>query len=134
MKTLDWKNATPEQINLWNLCNGLIAWTTITPLYYEGAIAGSEFLTYNAGKLYIALDCKITATTIISGGSAFVALYNMANALSIVLYNIFPYWNTTAVDAWYEHNQIESKNFWFSRIVDGGIYNRILFNGYRLNV
>ena len=56
MNSVDWKNATPEQKNLWKYASSLIAYTTITPLFYNGPLVGSEFSVYNAGNNCICLD------------------------------------------------------------------------------
>jgi hypothetical protein len=133
MNTLNWKNATPEQINLWNYVKGLIAYNTITPLYWEGAIAGSEFLTYNAGKVYMYLQLSMSIGIGGIGVLGELQLYNMANAVHHELGESSGFWDVTGAG----YRTISSarifENGWFSRIVNAGVADMI-FNGYRLNV
>ena len=96
MITQDWKNATPEQMNLWNLCNGLIAWNTITPLYYCGAVAGSEFLVYAATKIYICLEFCVNKTAAASATVGQAQFYDVANAVFMFTQNNAIGWDTTA--------------------------------------
>ena len=133
MNSLNWDKATPEQINLWKICNALIAWTTITPLYYQGPIAGSEFLTYNAGKLYIALEIMQSGTGG-SLGNCYITLYDIANAVCTYLNNTYIYYNTVAANAPSGTFSTTHKNLYFSRIVISGDISQLKFNGYRLNV
>jgi hypothetical protein len=131
MNTHDWINATPEQFNLWKLVNGLIAWTTITPLYYQGAIAASEFLTYAAGKLYIALEFEAGAGSLdVANGN--IVFYDMANSINFYSWNTAIVWNTTGAAVNYLVSNIVNKNIWFSRINKTN-YTYMKFNGYRLN-
>ena len=133
MRTVLWKNATPEQINFWNLCNGLLAgWNTITPLFYQGAIAGSEFLTYNVAKLYIALELDVSTGTAIGVNECHVNLHNMADA-AIIRFKNNSIALTAADVANFAGNTLFLKNVYFSRI-DVFTYDSMRFNGYRLNV
>lgn len=131
MNTINWKNATPEQLNLWQNVKGLIAYTAITPIYYQGVIAGSEFLTYNAGKLYIALDLSFNGYGIANTGV--VTLYNMADAVCLQLNNLNMAWDTTAALMKFTINTIQTQNLYFSRIITT-TYSHLKFNGYRLTV
>jgi hypothetical protein len=133
MTSHDWQNATPEQRNAWKTITGLIAYTTITSLFYEGNVGGSEFLTYNAGKVYFALDATFGSDNTPNVFPASVALFNLANAQFLLLSNECMSWDVTA--AAYKHIalDIKEKCFWFSRII-GYQYTTMKFNGYRLNV
>lgn len=134
MNTIDWKNATPEQINLWKLVNGLIAWTAITPLYYQGVIAGSEFLTYDAAKLYIALELETSTNDAISAITVpDLALYNEANAINFYLRNLDSVCDTAGPTVFYWGNNASIKNVYFGRILPTG-YDYMKFNGYRLDI
>jgi hypothetical protein len=126
---------TPEQRILWNYASALIAYTTITPLVYTGAVAGSEFLTYNAGKLYIALElhCQYSGCSAAAAAGCQCDLYNMANALMFCSANGVQAWDTTAAVFKYITNNSVIKNVWFARVVVS-IYNVMKFIGYRLNV
>jgi hypothetical protein len=128
----DWRNATPEQNNLWRIARALIAWNTCTPIYYEGAIAGSEFVTYNAAKLYICLDLVVnvnfSAATVNAGA---LVTYDIANAAKSQEYLNFPVWNTTAAALYYNVPSFRLVNIYFSRITVT-TYVFMKFNGYRL--
>jgi hypothetical protein len=129
---LDWKNASPEQINLWKIASTKIAYTTITPLYFFGANAGSEFLTYNAGKIYIALSLAFDDTSTLNDNSNMVTLYNEANSPRNDIYSNIPMYNAGVPKIQYMLNYVECHNVWFSRLLAD--YRYMQFNGYRLNV
>lgn len=129
MNTIDWKNATPEQINLWKRCSALIGWNTIIPIFYQGVIAASEFTVYNAAKLYIALE--ITALDVSTPILGYIELYNIANAINGHIGNSSIYWDVTAAAAKYANSSVTEKNIYFSRIV-AAAYTNMKFNGYRL--
>jgi len=128
------RNFTPEQMNFWRQCNGVIAWNTIVPLYYQGAIAGSEFLVYNAAKIYMALEVDFLQV----GGATIniyeVVIYNEANAVKGEYLNLYPVWDTTAALLKYISLNFYCKNIWFSRIVNSANYVHMKFNGFRLNI
>lgn len=128
MNTEDWRNAKPEQINLWRNTSNLIAWVTCAPLYYMGAVAGSEFLTYNAGKLYIALEMQFCS----AGDAAaqyVVGFYNEANALKFQASNVVGYYTGAAVH--FTANVLTIYNTYFGR-VDPAPATYMIFNGYKL--
>jgi len=133
MNTRDWENANAEQRNLWHIAQTLIVYTTITPVFFEGVITGSEFLTYNAGKVYLCLDFNYGWHGPTSVVCDRIDFYNMANVANRMILAGCPYWDTTAAVPKWTGNMIDIKNFWFSRILtlyDGYLF----FNGYRLNV
>lgn len=101
--------------------------TNVEPLYYQGVIAGTEFLTYAATKLYL---CLFLFSSPSNGGAVQTALYNEANAVSSTTSDIIAYWNGAA--AVYYSNTSFLYNNYFSRIVSG--YTYILFNGFRITL
>lgn len=129
MNTLSWKNATPAQLNLWNLVNGLIAWTTITPIFYCGALAGSEFITYDAAHLYLYFE-MVPGGVSNNGNIPGLLLYDMANAVMSSVGAPAGYWDGAA--AKYSGQSILLTNGYFSRIV-ASAYTTFKFNGYRLH-
>jgi hypothetical protein len=132
MNTIDWKNETPQQKNLWKYASSLIAYTTITPLFFRGLTAGSEFIIFNAGKLYIALQLIAYPGVGTSATNYWVDLYNMANVVDLVCENNYAYWDGTG--ALYAANTMILNDIWFSRIAVNGNQPAMSFNGYRLNV
>jgi hypothetical protein len=126
MNTLDWKNATPEQLNFWRIAKGKLAYATITPMFYCGVIAASEFLTYDATKLYIALELEFCGF-ISNASQSQVQLYDESNAQNFMLCNDFTY----AVNIFMANN-LQVKNHYFGRFSVINI-NYMKFNGYKLH-
>lgn len=128
MNTLNWQNATPEQLLLWDIAKLKVAYSSITPFNFSGAIAGSEFLTYTANKLYIGLNV-IFSNGYGSATMNRIVLYNEANAVASTLSGAGAYWDGALK---YNGSDINVNNIWFSRIV-ADIYANIYFLGYKLN-
>jgi len=134
MNTIDWKNATPEQKLLWDYASGLIAYNTIEPLVYSGVILGSEFLTYNADKLYICLEGVFSYTLNGPiGGTPGIVFMDEANAAINATYEFSAYWDATAANYRMQLNPARVKNTYFSRITNA-TYSQIKFIGYRLTI
>jgi hypothetical protein len=103
-------------------------------LHYEGLLAGSEFLTYAADKLYIALSVEFSqalGVPLVSNAGAI--LYDEANAAnSYFIDNVAAYWDATA--AAYKVCRTCSlvhHLLWFSRVTVT-YWTNIIFNGYRI--
>lgn len=133
MNTRDWENANAEQRNLWHIAQTLIVYTTITPVYYQGPAAGSEFVTYNAGKVYICLAFNYQWQGPASPLCEAINFHNMADVSTMQHLCAVPFWDVTAAVVKYTATMFLMNNFWFSRIsyTYGGT---LIFNGYRLNV
>jgi len=134
MNSEDWRNATPEQSNLWRIASALIAWNTVTPICYEGAIAGSEFLTYNAAKLYIALELEFISNLnpgSIPANAPLVTFYDIANAVNHYSKCVDYFYDSAGATAYMFINNLKLTNMYFSRFVVAGYIN-VKFNGYRL--
>lgn len=126
-------NATPEQLAVVQYCAATFNPTNVAPLFYQGAIAGSEFETYDAHKIYVCLAAEFSNN---NGGGDSATLrkmdfYDAANALNYTLHNNIVFWNAVAVH--YSSNNASLKNFFFSRLVQTG-YSLMLFNGYKLTL
>lgn len=105
---------------------------TITPLFYQGVIAGSEFLTYNVNKLYLCLGLQTSCLTGALASNAYIYIYNEANALSFHTQNGGAAWDATAAAFKYYSNDAQIRNLYFSRILGAGqVYMK--FSGYRIN-
>jgi hypothetical protein len=131
MNSIDWKNATPEQINLWKKVTSLLVGVqTITPLYYQGVSAGSEFLTYDVKKLYLALDVSSHQYTL-NIATNILVLYNEANAISLQGTNLTPVWDTTAALMKSGNNDVLERNVYFSRLTCATY---LRFNGYKITI
>jgi hypothetical protein len=127
-----------EQIILWNHVQNLIPYTRITPLFYSGTIAGSEFETYAATKLYIALELEfdggaLPPPDLFLPDDFYIFTYNEANIAKRAYFNL-----VIAMDGaslWGFGNNVRDKNQYFSRLeVLNNSFYYMKFNGYRLNV
>lgn len=106
--------------------------TTIIPVIYQGIIAGSEFLTYDANKLYIALEFVASGDSAGFGAANFgIFLYDSANVFSLAYTKNSVYYNSTTTNALVQPFVIESKNMFFSKIATFG-YTHLKFIGYKL--
>lgn len=124
--------ATPEQRLIWNfLFLTFGERMSIGQLYYQGAIAGTEFLTYIARTLYFALEISASATGGAGGTPAVFAFYNENNVVTTYLRDNSLAWNTTTLVLTYLGNTIKTDNLYFSRIVAAN-YTAIRFIGYRI--
>lgn len=102
----------------------------VEPLYFQGAIAGTEFLTYAATKLYIVL--KLSGSTINTTFSYF-QLFNEANALNGYMVENNVWYDTVGATQRYAVVTDPNYNFYFSRIVVATI-THIIFNGFRITL
>lgn len=134
MNTESWKYATPEQHNLYRYVQTLLVGVqTITPLYYVGTMAASEFVIYNAKKVYLLLDGYFSYGGAPITGNPYVILYNMANVNMTLLSISTAYWDTTAAAARWSPNTIQLKNSWFSCVASSN-YTYMKFNGYKITI
>jgi hypothetical protein len=129
----DLKNALPNFLNLWNNVSNKINYNTVAPLYYSGTVAGSEFTLYNAGKLYICLECMFTGAAAVFTGVPYVEITDDKNVDQFYPTNGFPYWDATANSQKALLTTMQLKNIYFGRVVSNG-YIYMSFNGYRLDV
>ena len=102
---------------------------TITPLFYQGVIAGSEFGIYNANKLY--LLNRLSASAPGGGAVGYIYLYDETNTLFRVFANNCAYWNGTTLAPNYSYNDLIHKDMYFARVTQSG-YSSITFIGYRI--
>lgn len=107
----------------------------VEPLFYQGAIAGHECLTYAATKLYILFSGYFIRS---DGYSAIasnqrVNFYNEADALFLYTWNNAPAWNTTTTAHNYVSNPHIIKNIYFSRFTINDISHMRLI-GYRVTL
>jgi len=105
--------------------------TAFEPLLYEGAIAGSEFLTYNANKLYLCFDLIIAFNGGAAAANGLVQIYDEGDAIILYGQNQSIAYEAVAAAIWSSKNDINIKNLYFSRIVTAQ-YNYMKFIGYRI--
>lgn len=87
----------------------------VEPIHYEGAIAGSEFLTYAATKLYLILQIDFDGGTGASVNVGRVQYYNAADAVFLQDGANVVAWNATTAAMNYIFQSVYRKNIWFSR-------------------
>jgi len=125
--------ASPSEKVLWQqvflFCGERAA---VRQLYYQGVIAGSEFLTYNANKLYVCLELDLNNGLNYSNIQPYARFYNNANAISLYGGVKDGVWNATAAAIYSTGNDILKTNLIFSRI-EVGVYSDMKFIGYRVN-
>jgi hypothetical protein len=105
----------------------------IEPLYYQGVNAGSEFETYSATKLYIALFLSASGVAQPTLGNGYIAFYDEGNALNLTFQNVSSYYNVGDTTVHDQINPILVKSFYFSRLQFSN-YERLIFNGYKITL
>jgi hypothetical protein len=135
MNTLSLNLATPEQQIAIDKALSLLAGVkTVTPLFYQGVIIGSEFATYSAKKLYVALSLNVSSDNTLGANPCGLELFDKANVLNAG-------YNNCNVDALanYHFNDINIDNVIFSRLLsDDGFgapaYLQMRFVGYKITI
>jgi len=102
-------------------------------LFYQGIIAGSEFLTYAATKLYLCFDFEVSYSTVASANHSVIYFYDEANVLSLYGQNNSICYEAVAAAIWYGKNNVNIKNFYFSRL-NVAQFNYMKFIGYRITL
>jgi hypothetical protein len=134
MNTESWKYATPQQHNLYRYVKSLLVGVqTITPLFYEGTIAGSEFITYDAKKVYLCLEGWFSYGGVPENPNPYMILNNMLNATMCLISKTTAYWDVTAAAPKWSPVIMEVKNIWFSCVISSG-YSYMQFNGYKITI
>lgn len=127
---IDLENATPEFLYTWNMLRLTFRPVTYVPIFFAGNIAGSEFETYNAKKLYFALRLGFDYVGDLAGAGS-TQLMDETNTTFKLCADITPWWNGVA--ARYFHNEYNTTSVYFSRLAFGN-YTRMIFSGYRLQL
>jgi hypothetical protein len=106
----------------------------VEPLFYQGPMAGTEFLVYSINRLYLSLNSVISGQTyVVYIGGGEIELMDENNVTSFRLNNyLFQY--VSAVLELVTYNNYSIDNFYFSRIVPGVIATYIKFDGYRITL
>jgi hypothetical protein len=128
------KNSDAEQRILWNMI--FLRWGDkigIQQLFFQGAIAASEFLVYSANRLYLCYSMEIGCTVTAAAANTFLQFFNQANASFLNMGNLSLAWDTTAAGFKTVGNNYNLKNFYFSRFT-AVTYTQIRFIGYRLAI
>ena len=105
----------------------------VEPLVFEGAVLGSEFLTYAATKLYLCFDIVYGSSLIAGVVQKYVEHYNENNVLFGNLKKESIGYDQVAVVTNYIGNNVNVKNFYFGRNASVN-YNYMKFIGYRITL
>ena len=124
--------ASPAEKVMWQqiilLCGERAA---VKQHFFQGTVAGSEFVNYSANKLYFALSLTLGNASGAAAGYIVATLHNESNAACMYINNNSIYWDATAAAPKYYHNTINVDNAYFSRIATA--YSTLKFIGYRIN-
>jgi hypothetical protein len=133
MNSIEWKNATPAQHNLWKNASALIAYNDIQPLFYFDNPVGSEFLTRSVDKIYICLEFFACSSQAIPQlNPVTIYFYDNNGGTQQIINNFDVYYQTG-----YKYNAqpFYLENFWFGQLeIAFGSFSYIKFNGYRLSI
>lgn len=101
-------------------------------LYYDGIIAGSEFETYAATKMYICLEMAIgvLAANISGAATAYVSIFDETNTIEMSLNNLATAFSAASI---YVINTLWHTNDNFARLATVG-YTYLKFTGYRVTL
>jgi hypothetical protein len=105
----------------------------VEPLFFQGLIAGTEFLTYAATKLYICLSINFGYTVTVTAAGNNVVYYNEANANFHYANKNAAFWDAGAAAQRFLAMSYTDYNLYFSRFIVT-VYTSILFNGYRITL
>ncbi len=126
------KSASPEQKIMWN--NLFLRYgerLSLSPLYYIGIHAGSEFITYKVGTMYVAYSLVPSGTGAAGVTPTLVTLYDESNNVSNYINGQNALFDQTANVNEYAARYTNAENIVFSRAVVQN-YTAIKFIGYRL--
>lgn len=103
----------------------------VEPFFYQGIIAGSEFLIYSINKMYIFLNIVTGRITLSSGVS--ISFYDELNAYTFDFQNVSAYWDGTALAVKIINGGIDINNIISSRIAVVSLLG-IQLIGYRITL
>lgn len=108
----------------------------VEPLFYQGLLAGTEFLVYATTKLYLCLsfDGSHTSGGFVTATASGVQFYNEADGSFYRLFNNIGGWDVGAAAFRYGVNSYNQSNFYFSRLAAIGSVTLIKFIGYRITL
>lgn len=127
------KAADPEQRIMWN--NLFLEFgerISLSPLFYQGASAGSEFLVFKAGILYVAYNLRGAGTGAAIATNHLISLYDRNNVVTYYSNQSVSYFDSVAAAAKYSLIGLDHKNLTFSRLVLQNMTS-LRFIGYRIS-
>jgi hypothetical protein len=120
-------------VNLWRYIQESYSVKDIDSLYYNGIIAGSEFVTYNASKLYLIdeLLCFSNSNTLGTYPCGYIDVFLDNGATVNRVLNVLPVWDVVAAGAKFQANYLEIKRVVATYITPNS-YTNMKFNGYKI--
>lgn len=104
----------------------------VEPLYYQGVIAATEFLTYAATKMYIYYEMEFSGGAIVDlGGDPYIKLYNESNVVSFTFTNNREVFDDPTYTI--QHDYFVCQNGMFSRFI-ASVHAQMKFSGYRITL
>jgi len=116
---------------LWRHLRSTFAITAIVPLYFTGATAAAEFLTYVNTKLYFCIDSLFGSAGAGNVNPITVVLRDAADAINGYFDSQTAAYTGAVLN--YVPLTLHYKNYFFSRIQVNGI-TYMKFNGYKLTI
>jgi hypothetical protein len=104
----------------------------VEPLYYDGLIAGSEFLTYSVNKMYICFSffASVLAANIEGAAVGVINFHDETDTIDLSIHENAGFFNATEK---FIINSIAYGNDDFSRL-DNTVYTYMKFIGYRFTL
>jgi len=119
---------TPEQRILFDLAvQKLVGTQTITSLFFEGVVAGSEFLTYSNKKIYIGLSCCFGCDPTLNAAVPAIYFKDESNTTNLIVSKNA----ITGVN--YSTNYCDIINVYFAALA-AFAYTYIKFIGYKITI
>ena len=128
------KNATAREKIIWNnVFNTFGERVAVSPFYFCGDAAGTEFMTYNARRLYFVLEFEMEPT-MIALNPCNIAIYDHLDNYIMAYCNIGAFWVSGGVPDYFINNVIKVENFLMSRfeVYNGSTYIKLL--GFKLGI
>lgn len=129
------KAATPEQKVIWQQIRLIVGENSaVQQMAYQGLLAGSEFLTYSANKLYLALQVAYGGT-ILGVNQFYIQYFDQTNTASFIDQPAGQeFYDGTAAATRFIAATGKMENIYFSRVSTNGTYQYIKFIGYKLTM
>jgi len=131
MNSVNWKNTDIAPNLVYRYLQSLGPIVSIIPLYFSGPIAGSEFETYQADKMYLCINSEFSGTINLDVGGYEIEFYNPVNVLTYMTNNNSCQFDAAGAPVTFLNGVAKVDNIAFSRLVTY-LYTYIKFIGYRI--
>lgn len=104
---------------------------SIRQFHYQGACAGSEYLTNVTGRLYLIINASFGHPSYGNPINPLITVYNESDAISFYIYNCAPVWDTTGAAIKNFDNYVTLRNFYFGRLSVVN-YSHMILTGFKI--